>query len=79
MYNYFINNLNVELDNYKKLFNKMIIVLKNQSNYQNIKNILNVKKLNVIKDINIFLKDNLKNKFKYLINKFYIPETMNFY
>ena len=51
MYNYFIKNLNEELDNYKKLFNKMIIIMKNQSNYQNIRNILNFKKLNIIKDI----------------------------
>jgi len=31
--------------------------------------------MNLIKDINIFLKDDIKNRFKYLINKFYLSES----
>jgi len=43
MFNIFIKNINKEIDNYNKFFNKMIIILNNLRNYQNIKNILNLK------------------------------------
>ena len=33
MFNFYINQINEELDNYNKLFNKMIIILNNLSNY----------------------------------------------
>ena len=48
----------------------MIIILNNISNYQNIKSVLYFKNANIIKDIDIFLKDNVKNKIKYLTNRF---------
>ena len=40
IFNFYIKNVNEELDNYNKLFNKIFIILNNLSNYQNIKNIL---------------------------------------
>jgi len=76
MFNIYIKKINEELDNYNKLFNKMIIILNNLSNYQNIKNILNFKNMNIIKEINIFLKDDIKNKLKYLISKFDLSTTL---
>jgi len=79
MFNVFIKNINEELDNYNKLFNKMLFILDNLSNYQNIKNIINFKNIYIIKEIDIFLKDNIKNKFKYLIHKFYLSESTLIY
>ena len=79
MFNVFINNINEELDKYNKLFNKMLIILNNLSNYQNIKNILNFKNINIIKDMNIFLRDDIKSNLKYLINKFYLSESILIY
>jgi len=76
IFNFYIKNVNEELDNYNKLFNKIFIILNNLSNYQNIKNVLNFKNLNIIKDINIFLKDDIKGKLKYLINKFDLSTTL---
>ena len=76
MFNICIKKINEELDNYNKLFNKMITILNNLSNYQNIKNILNFKNMNIIKDINVFLKDDIKNKLKYLVNKFDLSTTL---
>ena len=67
---YFIINLNEDIDNYIKLYNKILLLLNNLKNYQNIKNILNYKNINLNKDINNFLNENLKNKIKYLMNKF---------
>ena len=79
MFKVYLKKINEELDNYNKLFNKMIIILNNLSNYQNIKNILNFKNLNIIKNINIFLKDDIQSKLKYLINKFYLSESILIY
>jgi len=79
LFNVFINNINEELDKYNKLFNKMLIILNNLSNYQNIKNILNFKNINIIKDMNIFLRDDIKSNLKYLINKFYLSESILIY
>ena len=78
-FNNLIENIEDELDNYKKLYNKMIIILNNLTNYQNIKNILYFKNLNLIKDINIFLKENIINKLKYLTNQFYLSKTKLIY
>ena len=69
LFNYLIVHLNNDLDNYIKLYNKMLLLLDNLSNYQNIKNILSYKNININKDINLFLNENIKNKMKYLMNK----------
>jgi len=61
-------NVNEDIDNYIKLYDKILALLNNLSNYQNIKNILNYKNIN--KDINNLLNENnIKNKIKYLLNK----------
>ena len=70
IFNDFLQNMIEELDNYNKLYNKMFIILHHLNNYQNIKNILNCKNISIIKEINIFLKEDLKNKLKYLVNKY---------
>ena len=57
----------------------MIIILNNLNNYQNIKNILNFKNMILIKDINIFIKDGIKGRLKYLISKFSLCESTLIY
>jgi len=69
LFNYFIMNLNEDIDNYIKLYNKILLLLNNLKNYQNIKNIINYKNINLNKDISNFLNENIKNKIKYLMNK----------
>ena len=78
-FNNLIKNINEELDKYIKLYNKMIVILNNLTNYQNIKNIINLRNINAINEIKIFLKENIKYKLKYLINKFKIGESMLIY
>ena len=65
LFNFFINNLNEDIDNYKNLYYKLFIIINNLKNYQNIKNILNYKNTNLNKDINNFLNDNIKNRIKF--------------
>ena len=67
-----IKNISEELDNYNKLYNKMIIILHNLNNYQNIKNIVNYKNMNIIKEISKFLKENIKNRLKYFADKYIV-------
>ena len=69
LFNYLIINLNEDIDNYIKYYNKISLLLNNLNNYQNIKNILNYKNINLNKDINNLLNENIKNKIKYLMNK----------
>ena len=70
LFNYLIINLNEDIDNYIKLYDKILLLLNNLNNYQNIKNILNYKNINLNKDINNLLNENnIKNKIKYLMNK----------
>ena len=67
--NNYINNLNKDLNNHIKLCNKMLILLDNLNNYENIRTVFNfqIEKLN--KEINNFLKEELRNKMIYLIRK----------
>ena len=67
--------MNYEIDIYNKFYNKMHNILKNLYNYENIKSILNLKNMKIIKDINIFLKENIRNTLKYLMNKLDIKES----
>ena len=53
IFNDFLQNMIEELDNYNKLYNKMLIILHHLNNYQNIKNLLNCKNISIIKEINI--------------------------
>ena len=68
IFNYFIKNLIIELNNFNKICNKMLILLNNLNNYENIRNILNYRTIK--KDINDFLNANINNKFKYLLHIF---------
>ena len=80
--NYIFNSINQdlkkELDNYNILYNKMLILLDNLNNYQNIKNMLNMNyQNNFVKDIDNFLNENLVYKISYLIKKCgYLGETI---
>ena len=69
LFNYFIKYLIEDIDNYIKLYDKILSLSDNLKNYQSIKNILNYKNISLNKDINIFLNENIKNKMKYLLNK----------
>ena len=71
LFNIQINDLNNNLEQYMKLFNKMIYTLGNLNNYESIKNILNFKTTELYKEIiNFLTNENIKNKFNYLIDKF---------
>ena len=59
----------VTLKSLGKEFIKSFKVLDNLNNYQNIKNILSYKNININKDINLLLNEDIKNKMKYLMNK----------
>ena len=72
LFNFFINNLNEDIDSYKNLYYKLFIIINNLKNYQNIKNILNYKNTYLNKDINNFLNDSIKNKIKINYLKIYL-------
>ena len=67
IFSIFIKNENKKLNYYCKLYNKIIVILNNTSNYQEIKSLLNFKnqKNNINKDINIFLNENMNYKIKF--------------
>ena len=71
IFNNFIINLTNEMDQYIKLYFKILHSSDNLKNYENLKNILNFKTPNLIRDISYFLllNDNFYNKFNYLLQK----------
>ena len=70
IYNYSIIKLKNNLEDYIYLINKMIYYLDNLKNYETIQNVINFKLELIDKDINNFLDNDLKEKFKYLIDIF---------
>ena len=75
LFNNFILNLNEDIDNYIKIYNKMNILLDNMNNYENIRNILdfnieNIDKNLSIDNLNNFLDENINYKISYLVEKF---------
>ena len=59
-----------EIEYYTKIFEIMSYSLDNLKNYESINNINNFRAKKINKEIELFLKENLNNKFKYLINKY---------
>ena len=66
-----MNNIIDDLDNYILLYEKINKSLDNLKNYESIENIKNFKNKKLIKDIDEFLDENIKNKHKKLIDIIY--------
>ena len=63
-----------EIEYFIKIYDIMIYSLDNLKNYESINNVNNFKAKKMIKEIEIFLKENLNNKCKYLINKYNLED-----
>ena len=66
----YIDDLKKDTDYYNAFYNKLLIILDNKNNYENMKNVLSFKNLKIKKEINNFVNENNKNKMKLLINNF---------
>ena len=65
-----LNDINKDINQYIKFYEKIFISLNELKNYQSIKNILNIKKDNIKNKINIFCDEDIKNKMKYLVDNY---------
>ena len=70
LFNMFIINYNKDLEYYLNYYNKILYSFNNLRNYESIKNIMNFKIEKLYKDMFNFYNDNIKNKFKFLIDSF---------
>ena len=70
LYNKFINNYYVEINNYYKFNKKIEEIMKYIKNYETIINIKEFKIDELTKNIDNFLKNDIRNKMKFLINLF---------
>ena len=69
IFNHFIINKNIDLNSYVKLYEKISWTFDNLKNYESIRNIINCGKYHKLnKEISYFLKENIKNKFRHLID-----------
>ena len=70
-FNYSIDDLNEEINQYIIFYEKLLISLKELKNYQSIKNILNLKSDNIKNKINnLCYADEIKNKMKDLVDNY---------
>ena len=63
-----MNNIIEEIDKYLLLYNYLKSSVGNLNNYERINNIINFKKKKFMKEIDNFLNDNIKNKYRKLID-----------
>ena len=69
MLNHIIINLNIDLNAYLKFYKSINLLCNNLKNYESIQNIINYNKYQKLnKEIIFFLKENIKNKSKYMID-----------
>ena len=63
-----MNNIIEEIDKYLLLYNYLKSSVGNLNNYERIMNVINFKKKKLMKEIDIFLNDDIENKYRKLID-----------
>ena len=67
-FNEYMNNIRNKLNEYKIIHQIIFNLLNNLNNYESIKNVINLKTKKITKEISNYI-ENIKNKFKYLIER----------